>query len=97
MVEGENKMHILYYDENFLYAGEDFIETDELPPQSTLTIPDPSIILPKYNPEKDEWFESATEEYKDSVKPGIPEPSDMEKMKQQLADLTFQLMMGGFV
>ncbi|MED0777935.1 hypothetical protein [Bacillus siamensis] len=92
MVVGENIMHVLYYDENFMYAGEDFIEGDDLPPNSTTAVPDPTIILPKYDPKKNKWTESATEEYKDSVKPSIPEPNDFEIIGQTLSQLRLSLL-----
>ncbi|MGG4324032.1 hypothetical protein [Bacillus sonorensis] len=89
-------MHVLFYDENYKYAGEDDIEInieegEKLPPNST-TNPIPSgLYVPKYDPEKDEWIESATKEYIESVTPPDPEPNPTELLKKQTAVLSYQI------
>lgn len=93
-------MHVLFYDENYKYAGEDDIEInieegEKLPPNST-TNPIPSgLYVPKYDPEKEEWIESATKEYIESVTPPAPKPSEIEVLSKQVADLYYLIAMGG--
>ncbi|MCY7767850.1 hypothetical protein, partial [Bacillus inaquosorum] len=66
-------------------------------PNNCTTIQPQSFYKATFNPETQQWFESATQEYIDSLKPPPPVPTDLDKVKQQLGDLTFQLMMGGFI
>ncbi|GAK81815.1 hypothetical protein BSMD_037510 [Bacillus subtilis Miyagi-4] len=46
---------------------------------------------------KSEWRETATQEYIDSLQPPPPEPSELDKLKQQVSDLTFKLLTGGVI
>lgn len=85
-------MHVLYYDEKYNYIGEDDISTDIIPPNSTLKTPDPSIISPRFDIKLDEWVESATEEYKESIKPEPPEPSDIDILGQSLSTFRISLL-----
>ncbi|MER3120790.1 hypothetical protein ABQG71_06260 [Bacillus altitudinis] len=89
-------MQIFYYDENYLYLGEDAIEDFEDIPENATDIPPKGFYLPKFNPEKDEWSESATQEYIDDLQPVI-QPSEIEVLRQQHAELVFTLMMGGVI
>ncbi|ASB87367.1 MULTISPECIES: hypothetical protein [Bacillus] len=89
-------MHVLFYDENYKYAGEDDIEInieegEKLPPNSTTTPIPSGLYVPKYDPEKDEWIESATKEYIESVTPPDPEPNPTELLKKQNALLSLQI------
>lgn len=84
-------MHIFLYDENFKYQGEDVIDYDELPKNATDVRPKDGLYLPEYDAIKREWFESATKEYIDSLRPDPVPPSDIELLKQQNADLLQQL------
>ncbi|MGM0967062.1 MAG: hypothetical protein ACQEWR_00675 [Bacillota bacterium] len=85
-------MHIYYYDENFMYIGEDVISDYDEPPKNTTSIrPQDGLCLPMYNEKKEEWSESATQEYIDSLQPDPGPPSDIELLKQQNADLLQQL------
>ncbi|MCY7858642.1 hypothetical protein P9D51_22860 [Bacillus sonorensis] len=89
-------MHVLFYDENFKYAGEDDIELnieegEELPPNCTTALIPAGLYDPKYDPEKDKWFESATKEYIESVTPPAPEPNPTDLLKKQNALLSLQI------
>ncbi len=95
MVEEANKLHVLYYDKNFLYIGEEYIDSDTLPPNSTDVVPDPEIITPRFDKKKNTWVEAATDEYKDSIKPDPPSPSEIEEVRKQIADLYYLIAMGG--
>ncbi|MGG1960910.1 MULTISPECIES: hypothetical protein [Bacillus] len=53
-------MHIYYYDENFMYTGEDVIDFQEVPENATDVRPKKGLYLPKYAADKREWFESAS-------------------------------------
>lgn len=87
-------MHIFLYDENFMYTGEDVIsEYDEMPKNSTDVGLPKGLYLPKYNEEKREWSETATQEYIDSLQPK-PQPSALEIMEEQIAELYYLLAMG---
>ncbi|MCY9273592.1 hypothetical protein MOF24_18065 [Bacillus inaquosorum] len=93
---------VYMYDENYMFVQpviiEDIDETGNYAiPNNCTTIQPQSFYKAKFNPETQQWFESATQEYIDSLKPPPPVPTDLDKVKQQLGDLTFQLMMGGFI
>ncbi|MCY8837699.1 hypothetical protein [Bacillus atrophaeus] len=95
MVEEGNSIHVLYYDKDFKYAGEEDIISEVLPPNSTLKVPKDGIISPLFNPKIDDWVESASEEYKDSIKPDPPTPSEVQELKDQVAELYYLIAMGG--
>ncbi|MEK4374598.1 hypothetical protein [Bacillus sp. FSL L8-0533] len=86
-------MHVYYYDENFKYQGEDVIDFDELPENATDVRPE-GLYLPVYDENKKEWFESATQEYIDSLQPK-PQPSEMEIMQKEIAELYYLFALGG--
>lgn len=87
-------MQIFYYDENFMYTGEDVIsDYDELPKNATDVRPE-GLYLPVYDEKKKEWFESATQEYIDSLQPK-PQPSEMEIMQKEIAELYYLFALGG--
>ncbi|MEH6868957.1 hypothetical protein [Bacillus safensis] len=88
-------MQIFYYDGDFIYSCEDVIsEYDEMPENATDVRPQEGLYLPKFNPDKEEWSESATQEYIDSLQPK-PQPSKTEIMEQQIADLYYLIALGG--
>lgn len=85
-------MHIYYYDENFMYTGEDVIsEYDEMPKNATDVGLPKGLYLPKYNEEKREWSETATQDYIESMQPKPPLPNDITTLKKQAALLTLQV------
>ncbi|QWS49393.1 hypothetical protein JNUCC24_12855 [Bacillus sp. JNUCC-24] len=85
-------MHIYHFDENFKYQGEDVIsEYDELPKNATDVRPKEDLYLPEYDADKREWFESASEEYIESLQPKPPLPNDITTLKKQAALLTLQV------
>ncbi|PRS34061.1 hypothetical protein C6X96_06865 [Bacillus pumilus] len=88
-------MHVYYYDENFMYTGEDVIsDYDKLPKNATdVRLPE-GLYLPKYNEKKRAWSESASKEYIDSLQPK-PQPSVLEIMENQIAELYYLLAIGG--
>uniref|UniRef100_UPI0022E74718 hypothetical protein n=1 Tax=Bacillus sonorensis TaxID=119858 RepID=UPI0022E74718 len=64
---------------------------EKLPPNSTTTPIPSGLYVPKYDPEKAEWIESATKEYIESVTPPAPEPSPTDLLKKQTASLSLQI------
>ncbi|WP_342502851.1 hypothetical protein [Bacillus sp. FSL K6-1000] len=87
------------YDEKFdLVASVILTETDEkgdyIIPENCTTIapPDnPSLYKPRFDPKKEEWFESATKEYIDSFQTDPPPPDDIALLKKHVALLTLQV------
>ncbi|MEC3787504.1 hypothetical protein, partial [Bacillus safensis] len=76
-------MQIFYYDENFMYTGEDVIgEYEEMPKNATDVRPE-GLYLPEYDEKKRTWSESASEEYIESLQPK-PQPSEMEIMQKEI-------------
>ncbi|MCY8934971.1 hypothetical protein MOF25_03480 [Bacillus atrophaeus] len=88
-------MHVFYYDDDGNYTYEEYVNSDVLPPNSTNIKWDPSIISPRFDKKKNTWVESATEEYKESIKPIEPEPSEFELLQKQFADLFYVVAIGG--
>ncbi|MEH7731163.1 hypothetical protein NSS92_01585 [Bacillus sp. FSL M8-0166] len=85
-------MHIYYYDENFMYTGEDVIsEYDELPKNATSVRPEEGLYLPMYNEKKKVWSESASKEYIEGLQPKSPLSNDIPTLKKQMALLTLQV------
>ncbi|WP_339205806.1 hypothetical protein NSQ36_12130 [Bacillus sp. FSL W8-1143] len=85
-------MHVYYYDENFMYMGEDIIsEYDEMPENATDVRPKKGLYLPEYDADKREWFESASEEYIESLQPKPQPAADVTMLKKQVAMLTHQV------
>lgn len=88
-------MQIFYYDEEFIYLCEDVIsEFGEIPENATDVRPRDGLYVAKFDPDKEEWSESATQEYIDSLQPK-PQPSKTEIMEQQIADLYYLIALGG--
>ncbi|PRS28802.1 MULTISPECIES: hypothetical protein [Bacillus] len=86
-------MQIFYYDENFMYIGEDVIsDYDELPKNATDVRPE-GLYLPLYDEKKKTWSESASKEYIESLQPK-PQPSEMEIMQKEIAELYYLLAVG---
>lgn len=86
-------MHVYYYDENFMYMGEDVIsDYDELPKNATDVRPE-GLYLPLYDEKKRIWSESASKEYIESLQPK-PQPSEMEIMQKEIAELYYLLAVG---
>lgn len=89
-------MQVYKYDENYIYESPVVLEDDSpIPDNCTIIAPSDGLYIPKFNPKTKKWIESASKEYIDSLKPLVPEPSEAEKVKKQLSDLTYQLMMDG--
>ncbi|WP_426578865.1 hypothetical protein P5490_020130 (plasmid) [Bacillus altitudinis] len=84
------------YDQNYVWQAGEEIEVDiengeQVPEGYTQTQPTDGLYIAKYDPDKEAWFESATQEYIDSLQPAPCPPSDIELLKQQNADLLQQL------
>ncbi|MCM3147673.1 hypothetical protein [Bacillus pumilus] len=57
-------MHVYYYDDNFMYLGEDVIsDYEDIPKNATDVRPQEGLYLPEYDDKKRTWSESATQEY----------------------------------
>ncbi|MCP9283652.1 hypothetical protein [Bacillus safensis] len=86
---------IFYYDENFIYSRQyDYFEGEVLPEMSTDIAPPQSLYLGKYDPEKKQWKESASQEYKESLQVEL-KPPEINLVKQQISDLYYLIAMGG--
>ncbi|MCY7832281.1 hypothetical protein MOD54_12285 [Bacillus spizizenii] len=89
---------IYKYDQNYLYVGgeeREIQDNEEIPKFFTDIKPPDGLYLPKFDSKKNQWVESATKEYIDSLQPSPPEPSELDKLKKQVSDLTFKLLTGG--
>ncbi|QAT52901.1 hypothetical protein [Bacillus licheniformis] len=86
------------YDEDYLYVrGADLeVEDDtEIPESYTDVKPSDGLYLAKFDPTKKKWSESATQECIDSLQPPSPEPSEVEILQKQVADLYYIIAIGG--
>lgn len=93
---GANMIWVYKYDENYIWQADKDILVDvengeEIPKGYTDKQPPDGLFIAKYDPEKEEWFESATQEYIDSLQPDPPPPDDVALLKKQVALLTLQL------
>ncbi|MCY9372724.1 hypothetical protein [Bacillus haynesii] len=89
---------IYKYDENFIYLpGEEreLADGEALPEFYTDVKPPDGLYLPKYSTAKNKWVESATQEYIDGLQPPPPEPSEVEVLQKQVADLYYLIALGG--
>ncbi|MFV9832763.1 hypothetical protein A4A36_11500 [Bacillus subtilis] len=85
-------------DYNYIPGAEIFVEEGLAIPKSFTDVrPTDGFYKAKFDPGKQIWFESATQEYIDSLQPPPPKPSELDKMKKQLSDLTFKLLVNGVV
>lgn len=76
-----------------MYIGEDVIsDYDELPKNATDVRPE-GLYLPLYDEKKRTWSESASKEYIESLQPK-PQPSEMEIMQKEIAELYYLLAVG---
>jgi len=94
-------MWVYKYDDNYVWQPGEEIEIDvengeQIPEGYTQTQPADGLYIAKYDPDKDVWFESATQEYIDSFQPQpVTQPSKMEVIEQQIADLYYLIALGG--
>ncbi|KQU11548.1 hypothetical protein ASG46_10105 [Bacillus sp. Leaf49] len=86
-------MQIFYYDDQFMYLYEDVIDDAIEIPDNATDVQPVGFYLPKYDPKKKSWSESASKEYIDSLQPK-PQPSALEIMEEQIAELYYLLAMG---
>ncbi|MBQ4817685.1 hypothetical protein IHP72_15630 [Bacillus pumilus] len=89
------------YDEEFVWQpGEELLvdleNGEEVPESYTSIQPQNGLYIAKFDPEKEEWHEAATQEYIDDLQPEF-KPSEIEVLRQQHAELVFTLMMGGVI
>lgn len=80
------------YDENYIWQADKDILVDvengeEIPKGYTDKQPPDGLFIAKYDPEKEEWFESATQEYIDSLQPDPPPPDDVALLKNKSLSL----------
>lgn len=86
-----------YNQQNELIIPIEVFERDEgnyiIPEQCTTIAPpnNPSFYKPAFDVKKQQWYEAATQEYIDSLKPAPLPPSDIELLKKQNALLSQQL------
>ncbi|WP_456266524.1 MULTISPECIES: hypothetical protein [unclassified Bacillus (in: firmicutes)] len=79
---------IYKYDEKFNYLPGEEIEIEEdadIPKGYTDVRPQDGLYKGKYNVAKRAWYESATQEYIDSLQPKPLPPSEIDLLKQQNA------------
>ncbi|WP_434785672.1 hypothetical protein [Bacillus velezensis] len=48
------------YDENYIYERPIIVDADNIPPNCTATEPPDGLWRGQYQPDKDEWIETAT-------------------------------------
>ncbi|MGK9388827.1 hypothetical protein [Bacillus sp. RK1064] len=89
------------YDEKFIWMPTEDILIDlengeEIPEGYTPVKPQGGLFIATFDPEKEEWFEGATQEYIDSLFPEAA-PTELELVRQQQAELVFTLMMKGVI
>ncbi|WFA06581.1 hypothetical protein [Bacillus sp. HSf4] len=83
------------YDENFVYMPGEEIQIDEetggIPKFYCDVKPPDGLYLAKFDHEQNIWYESATQEYIESLQPPEPEANEIDLLKMQNALLTYQL------
>ncbi|MFF2413556.1 hypothetical protein [Bacillus safensis] len=89
-------MQIFYFNDDYLYIYEDVIDDLSEIPKNATDVQPVGFYLPKFDPESNEWSESASQEYIDGVQP-VYQPSELEIVRQQQAELVFTLMMKGVI
>ncbi|UVW12877.1 hypothetical protein NX823_17625 [Bacillus subtilis] len=91
----DNKMNYVPSENMIINDGEEIPEGyTDIPPVN----PDGAgMYKPVFDKGKSEWRETATQEYIDSLQPPPPEPSELDKLKQQVSDLIFKLLTGGVI
>lgn len=85
------------YDEEYNYVpgAEIFIEEGGAVPVSFTDVrPTDGLYKAKFDPAKKVWYESATQEYIDSLQPPA-EPSEVDILAEKVADLYYLIAMGG--
>ncbi|WP_338527368.1 hypothetical protein V6Z54_12075 [Bacillus sp. MAG717A] len=89
------KVNWIYkYDEKFNYLPGEEIEIEEdadIPKGYTNVRPQDGLYKGKYNETKKAWYESATQEYIDSLQPKTLPPTEIDLLKHQNVDLLQQL------
>ncbi|MBW3699437.1 type III secretion protein [Bacillus altitudinis] len=84
-----------YNDEFVWQSGEEIVVDDEngeeIPNGYTSIQPPNGLYIAKYDTDKEEWFESASQQYIDSFQQSPLPPSDIELLKQQNAYLLQQI------
>ncbi|QYG88360.1 hypothetical protein [Bacillus atrophaeus] len=86
------------YDEDYNYvdgAGISIEEGEEIPEGYTDVRPPDGMYKRKFDPIKKVWYESATQEYIDSLQPPPPEPTEFDILEEKVADLYYLIAMGG--
>ncbi|PCK17671.1 hypothetical protein CEY02_19755 [Bacillus pumilus] len=84
------------YDEDFVWQpGEEILvdleNGEEIPEGYTSVQPQDGLYIAKFDAEKEEWYEAATQDYIDGMQPDPLPPSDIDLLKQQNAALLQQL------
>ncbi|MEC1700915.1 MULTISPECIES: hypothetical protein [Bacillus] len=92
-------IQVYEYDENFILTKPITIEPNEegnyVIPENCTKVEPVSFYRAKFDVKKEQWFESATQEYIDSLKPLPPEPSETEVLAEKVANLYYLVAMGG--
>ncbi|MED1679250.1 hypothetical protein ACLQ7P_10715 [Bacillus subtilis subsp. subtilis] len=91
-------IQVYKYDGNYIFIEPVIVEEDGngnyVIPEYCTEIQPPSFYKAKFDISKQEWFESATQEYIDSLKKPI-EPTDIEVLQKQVADIFYLIAVGG--
>ncbi|MBT2627187.1 hypothetical protein J7I81_17830 [Bacillus sp. ISL-32] len=92
-------IQVYRYDEDFIFIEPVIIEKDNngnyVIPENCTEVEPVSFYKAKFDINKQKWFESATQEYIDSLKPLPPEPSEMDILAEKVANLYYLVAMGG--
>ncbi|WP_353854817.1 hypothetical protein [Bacillus sp. Bos-x628] len=89
------------YDEEFVWQpGEEILvdveNGEEIPKGYTSVQPQNGLYIAKFDAEKEKWYESATQEYIDGLQADY-QPTELDLLRQQHAELVFTLMVKGAV
>ncbi|MCY8123247.1 hypothetical protein P8860_21670 [Bacillus spizizenii] len=92
-------IQVYRYDENYIFIEPVIVEVDGngsyVIPEYCTEIQPPSFYKAKFDIKKQEWFESATQEYINSLQPPPPEPSEVDVLAEKVANLYYIVAMGG--
>ncbi|MFS0663492.1 hypothetical protein AB1L06_05590 [Bacillus mojavensis] len=87
------------YDENYMFIEPVIVEEDEngnyVIPENCTDVEPVSFYKAKFDINKKEWYESASQKYIDSLQPPPPEPSEVDVLAEKVANLYYLVAMGG--
>ncbi|MDY7432058.1 hypothetical protein UJ203_10090 [Bacillus sp. V26] len=92
-------IQVYRYDENYIFIEPVIVEEDGngnyVIPENCTDVEPVSFYKAKFDINKKEWYESASQEYIDSLQPPPPEPSEVVVLAEKVANLYYLVAMGG--